>query len=106
MRAIGVIATVMMVSGLRVMWRRDRPVRSAVSPRKCVVIAVSLVVGADAAVAGVGVVAVGSDDGEEDLFEGRLFLDVLDLGGREELLERGEGAAGDDPSLVEDRDPV
>jgi hypothetical protein len=38
MRAIGVIATVMMVSGLRVMWRMVRPSKTAVSPKKCVVI--------------------------------------------------------------------
>jgi hypothetical protein len=34
------IAVVMMVSGLRVMWRRDRPVKTAVSPETCVVIVV------------------------------------------------------------------
>ena len=27
-------AVVMMVSGLRVMWRRDRPSKTAVSPKK------------------------------------------------------------------------
>ena len=32
------IAVVMMVSGLRVMWRMDRPVKTVVSPKKCVVI--------------------------------------------------------------------
>ncbi len=36
----------------------------------------------------------------------RLLLDVLDLDGREQLLELGEGAVGDDPALVQDRDPV
>ena len=46
--AIGMIAVVMMVSGLRVMWRRDRPVRTAVSPKKCVVIGCSLVVASSA----------------------------------------------------------
>ena len=76
------------------------------SPKKCLVIAVPYCVGADVAVAGVGVLAGGADDGEEDVLEGRLLLDVLDLGGREELLELGEGAVGDDPSLVQDRDPV
>src|SRR5918995_512367 len=106
MRAIGMIVVVMMVSGLRVMWRRDRPVSRAVSPKKRLVIACSLRVGADAAVAGVGVLAGGSDDGEEDVLEGRLLLDVLDLGGRQELLQLGEGAVGDDPSLVQDGDPV
>jgi hypothetical protein len=33
--AIGVTAVVMIVSGLRRMWLRDRPVRTAVSPKKC-----------------------------------------------------------------------
>jgi hypothetical protein len=33
MMAIGVIATVMMVSRLRVMWRRDRPSRTVVSSK-------------------------------------------------------------------------
>jgi hypothetical protein len=47
-----------------------------------------------------------ADDGEEDVLEGRLLLDVLDLGGREQLLELGEGAVHDDPALVQDRDPV
>jgi hypothetical protein len=40
MRAIGMRAVVMMVSGLRVMWRRDRPSRTAVSPKKCAFIVV------------------------------------------------------------------
>ena len=35
--AIGVIAVVMMVSMLRVTCRMVRPVRTAVSPKKCVV---------------------------------------------------------------------
>ena len=47
-----------------------------------------------------------ADDREEDVLEGRLLLDVLDLRRREQLLELGEGAVGDDSSLVEDRDPV
>ena len=87
------IAVVMMVSGLRVMWRRERPVRTAVSPKKCVVM-----VGPYSSVptltvaAGVAVLAVVTDEGEEDVLEGRLLLDVLDLGGREQLLELGEGA--------------
>ena len=54
----------------------------------------------------VAVLAAGTDDGEEDILEGRLLLDVFDLGRREQLLELGEGAVGDDPTLVEDRDPV
>src|SRR6266851_2571192 len=40
MMAIGVIAVVMMVSRLRVTWRMVRPVRTAVSPKKCVAIVV------------------------------------------------------------------
>jgi hypothetical protein len=40
MRAIGMIETVMMVSRLRVMWRMDRPAKTAVSAKKCVVIVV------------------------------------------------------------------
>ena len=51
-------------------------------------------------------VAVIAGDGEEDVFEGRLLLDIFDLGGREELLQLGEGSVRDDPPLVEDRDPV
>jgi hypothetical protein len=34
MNAIGMIVVVIMVSRLRVMWRRDRPSRTAVSPKK------------------------------------------------------------------------
>src|SRR5215218_11210137 len=105
MKAIGMIVVVMMVSGLRMMWRRDRPVSRAVSPRKRLLIAVPFV-GADAAIVAGAVGAGGTDDGEEDVLEGRLLLDVLDLGRWEELLELGEGAVGDDPTLLEDRDPV
>ena len=47
-----------------------------------------------------------ADEGEEDVFEGRLLLDVLDLGGRQQQFQLGEGAVHDDPTLVEDRDPV
>src|SRR3984885_823688 len=116
------MAVVMMVSGLRVMWRMDRPSRTAVSPAKCVFIVCSLVFGAAAegsAVVAAGTVAAGTvaagtvaagtvaaGDGEEDVLEGLLFLDVLDLGGREELLQLREGAVRDDPPLVQDRDPV
>src|SRR3984885_935006 len=101
------MAVVIMVSGLRVTWRMDRPSRTAVSPTKCVFIVYSLSFGAVAAgraVAAAGTVAAG--DGEEDVLEGLLFLDVLDLGGREELLQLREGAVRDDPPLVQDRDPV
>src|SRR4030095_16418565 len=94
MMAIGMTAVVMMVSGLRVMWRRDRPVRTAVLSKKCVVMVTPSVVRAVA------------DDGEEALLQGRLLLDVLDGGRREQLLELGQGAVGDDPALVQDRDPV
>jgi predicted ATPase/DNA-binding SARP family transcriptional activator len=50
--------------------------------------------------------AAGAGDGEEDVFEARLLLDVGDLGRREELFQFGEGAVGDDPPLMQDRDPV
>src|SRR5258706_8212890 len=109
MKAIGMIAVVMMVSRLRVTWRRDRPSRTAVSLKKCVFIVVpySLLVGADGPViASVAALGVGADDSKEDVFEGRLLLDVFDLGGREQVLEFDEGAVHDDPTLVEDRDPV
>src|SRR5215218_8354844 len=92
--AIGMIVVVMMVSGLRVMWRRDRPSRTALSKRKCLVMVDPSVVRAVA------------DEGEEDVLQGRLLLDVLDLGGREQLLQLPEGAVHDDPALVEDRDLV
>src|ERR671912_24627 len=101
------IVVVMMVSGLRRMWRRDRPVSRAVSPRKRVLIVVPYSsVPTLPVVAGVAVGAGGPDDGEEDLLKGGLLLDVLDFGGREELLELGQGAVGDDPTLLQDRDPV
>src|ERR1035441_10158004 len=107
MRAIGMIATVMMVSGLRVMWRMVRPSRTAVSPKKCVVIVgpaqqdggvaeemrghrCSLVVRTVVASRAAGTVVAG--DGEEDVLQGRLFLDVLDLGRREELFQFGKSA--------------
>src|SRR5262245_32118672 len=95
------MAVVMMVSGLRVMWRMDRPSSTVVSPKKCLFIACSLPLGAVAAGR-----AVAGGDGEEDVLEGRPLLDVLDLGGREELLQLREGAVGDDPALMQDRDPV
>src|ERR1700730_18326403 len=100
-------AVVMMVSGLRVMWRMDRPSRTAVSPKKFLFTVCSLSFGAVAA--GRAVTAGGifvAGDGEEDVLEARLLLDVLDLGGREELLQFGERGVGDDPPLVQDRDPV
>nr|BFF10470.1 hypothetical protein GCM10025699_17730 [Microbacterium flavescens] len=94
--ATGVTAVVMIVSGLRRMWRSDRPVRTAVSPRKCAFIVILLL-------ARGGVLA---DDREEDLLERRLLLDVLDLRRGQQLLQLGERAVGDDAALVEDRDPV
>ena len=107
MMAIGVMTVVMIVSMLRVMWRRDRPVRTAVSERKCVVIGVpQLPVSRGAEVAAWTGCAVVADDREEDVLEGRLLLDVFDRGGREQLLELGQSAVHDDPALVEDRDPV
>ena len=78
----------MIVSGLRRMWRSDRPVRTAVSPRGCVVIIPLL------------------GEGQEDVFQARLLLDVLDLRRGKQLLELGQGAVDDDASLVKDRYPV
>jgi hypothetical protein len=56
--------------------------------------------------AGAGACRVLADDREEDVLEGRLLLDVLDLGGWEQLPELGQSAVHDDPVLVKDRDPV
>src|SRR5215469_17196941 len=111
MRATGMTAVVMMVSTLRVTCFRDRAVRTAVSPKKYLFIESSLLpVRADtavvAALVGDAVLVVVTDESEEDVFEGRLLLDVFDPGGREQLFEFGKGAVDDDPSLVEDRDPV
>src|SRR4030095_6269783 len=47
--------------------------------------------------AGVAVGAGGPDDGQEDLLQGRLLLDVLDRGRREELPEVGQGRGGVSP---------
>lgn len=47
-----------------------------------------------------------ADEGEEDLLEGGLLLDVLDLRGRKQALESGEGVVRDDAALMEDRDAV
>src|SRR3954453_14776774 len=106
MNAIGMIAVVMIVSRLRVMWRRERPVRAAVSLRDRTFIVVPLVargrVGGGFATA----LAVVADKGEEDVLEGRLLLHVLDLCGRDEPLELGKGSVHDDPALVEDRDAI
>jgi hypothetical protein len=66
--AIGMIVVVMMVSGLRMMWRRDRPSRTAVSPKKRVLIVAPLLVRTDATViASAAISAVVTDDGEEDV---------------------------------------
>ena len=101
MIAIGMIAVVMMVSGLRVTWRMVRPVRTAVSPTKCVAMVVPyFLLGREASALAV------AHDREEDVLEGGLLLDVLDLGGRQQLPELGQGAVDDDPALVQDRDPV
>jgi hypothetical protein len=59
-----------------------------------------------AALASAAVLAVVTDDGEEDVLERRLLFDVFDLGGREQLPELGESAVHDDPTPVEDRDPI
>jgi hypothetical protein len=52
------------------------------------------------------VAGVRADDGEKDLLESGLLLDVLDLCGWQELLQLGEGAVGDNPPFVENGDPV
>src|SRR6204780_348804 len=100
MIAIGMIAVVMMVSGLRVTWRMVRPVRTAVSPKVCVAIVLPLLL------ARRGVFGPLAHDREEDVLEGGLLLDVLDLGGRQQLPELGQGPVDDDPALVQDRDLV
>ena len=62
---------------------------------------------ADPAVtAGGAVRALGTDDREEDVLEGRLLLYVLDFRWREQQLQLGEGVVHDDPTLMKDRDPV
>ena len=48
--------------------------------------------------------SLSSGQGEEDVLQGRLLLDVLHLGWWQELFELVEGAVHDDPALVEDRD--
>src|SRR3954453_17172209 len=104
--AIGVIAVVMIVSGLRTMWRSDRMVRTTVSrSRRACVVWTDWAVMADPLLVDAGERAV-ADDGEEDVLEGGLLLDVLDLGGGKQRLELGEGAVGDDAAVVKDRDPV
>src|ERR1700753_1632691 len=105
MMAIGVIAVVMMVSGLRVTWRIVRPARTAVSPKACVAMVRSLLrrwCGRGGLLAPAGA----ADDREEDVFERGLLLHVLDRGGRQQRLEFGQGAVDDDAALVQDRDPV
>src|SRR5579864_2512286 len=94
MKAIGMIAVVMMVSRLRAMWRRDRPSRTQVSPKNCTVILSPL---HRAAV---------SDQREEDVLERGLLLDVLDLGRRQQPLELAERPVHDDAPPVEDRDAI
>ena len=99
-----------MVSGLRRMWRSERPVRTPVSAEDVGAhrgsFPAGTVVGAGVSVVGVVGLAGVADEGEEDVFEGGLLLDVLDLGRREERLEFGERAVLDDGALVQDRDPV
>ena len=75
--AIGVTAVVMIVSGLRRMWRSERLSQDGG--------VVEDVGGHRPGPPVVGVrVGVVADDREEDVLEGRLLLDVLDLGGREQ----------------------
>ena len=81
----------------------ERPVSTAVSPKKCV-----LMTGPSVSVPCRRSVAScrRADEREEDLLEGGLLLDVLDLRRRQELLQLGERAVRDDAPLVQDRDPV
>ena len=81
------IVVVMMVSMLRDV-AQDRPSRTAVSPKKCGVILVPYpTVPALAFIAASPSLPSLTDDGEEDVLEGRLLLDVFHLGGREALRE-------------------
>src|ERR1700722_6276211 len=92
--AIGMIVTVMMVSPLRGRCR-GRCVWSWL-PYLC-----DVVVG----LAGFRNRAA-ADDGQEDLLEGGLPFDVLDLRGREERTQLRERAGDDDGALVQDGDPI
>ena len=107
--AIGVTAVVMIVSGLRRMWRRERPSSAVGVADEVLVHRRDLSCRGDRD--GRGVVQGSSrrattDEREEDVFEARLLLDVLHLGRRHQRLELGERAVHEDPALVEDRDPV
>src|SRR5262245_54361920 len=47
-----------------------------------------------------------TDERQEDVFEGRLLLDVLDLCWGQERLELRERAVHEDPAFVQNRDSV
>jgi hypothetical protein len=107
MKAIGMIMVVMMVSGLRMMWRRDRPVSEGGVTEEVLAHRCSLLVGADAAViAGSPSAPVAPTMARKTSSRVGCFSTYSTSGGRQELLELGEGAVGDDPPLAEDRDPV
>ena len=96
MIAIGVRAVVMIVSTLRKMCRMERPNKTAVSSKKCV-----LMTGPSLTRP-----CRRCPRGEEDVLQRRLLLDVLDVRWREQLLQFGEGAVRDDAALMQDGDPV
>ena len=97
MMAIGMIAVVMMVSGLRVTWRMVRPVRTAVSPTKCVAMMVPYFL----------LDVVGSPTtAKKTSSRVGCFSTYSTLAGGSSCLELGQGAVDDDPALVQDRDPV
>ena len=101
------IVVVMMVSGLRVMWRRDRPVRAAVPPKNCVVM-----VGPYSCVPTLTVLPASpclpSSPTMAKKTSSRVgcFSTYSTLAGGSSCLSSVEGAVDDDPTLVEDRDPV
>src|SRR6202050_757319 len=66
----------------------------------------SLLVFRLAVIADIANFALVADDGQKYVLEGRLLLDVFDLRGWEQLLEFGERAVHDDPTPMEDPDPV
>ena len=107
MKPIGMTVVVMMVSTLRVMWRRDRPMQDGgvaeeMLGHRCF----SLVACRRPGHCRRGLLAVVTDDREEDVLEGRLLLDVFDFGGREQLLQLEQRAVHDDSALAKNCDPV
>src|SRR5215207_6040822 len=91
----------MIVSGLRRTWRSERRCRRGRAWSSGCLLCRSVAVGGSV-VRDAGF-SCAADEREEDVLEGGLLLDVLNLGGREKLLEFGEGAVPDDRALVQDR---